>query len=125
MKSRAAAPLSATARVVRAAARAAGGGGDAELPPNALSIKPINEYMLYDGTSVLRPSGTVQGIADLLAQGYTYSAVVSGEQKSVGFGESKIESFVLYDPNGMDVTNQYDITYGKGRLQVYLPRSSP
>lgn len=97
-----------------------GGGGDAELPPNALSIKPINEYMLYDGTSVLRPSGTVQGIADLLAQGYTYSAVVSGEQKSVGFGESKIESFVLYDPNGMDVTNQYDITYGKGRLQVYL-----
>ena len=96
------------------------GGENIELPPNALSIKPINEYMLYDGTSVLRPSGTVQGIADLLAQGYTYSAVVSGEQKSVGFGESKIESFVLYDPNGMDVTNQYDITYGKGRLQVYL-----
>lgn len=96
------------------------GGENIELPPNALSIKPINEYMLYDGTSVLRPSGTVQGIADLLAQGYTYSAVVSGEQKSVGFGESKIESFVLYDPNGIDVTNQYDITYGKGRLQVYL-----
>lgn len=96
------------------------GGENIELPPNALSIKPINEYMLYDGTSVLRPSGTMQGIADLLAQGYTYSAVVSGEQKSVGFGESKIESFVLYDPNGMDVTNQYDITYGKGRLQVYL-----
>lgn len=100
------------------------GGENIELPPNALSIKPINEYMLYDGTSVLRPSGTVQGIADLLAQGYTYSAVVSGEQKSVGFGESKIESFVLYDTNGTDVTAQYDITFEKGRLHVYLQELS-
>ena len=94
--------------------------GDVQLPPNKLSVKPINEYMLYDGTSVLRPSGTIQGMADLLAQGYTYSAVVSGEQKNVGYGESKIESFVLYDPNGTDVTDMYNITFEKGRLQVYL-----
>lgn len=108
-----------------ASGESSGGGGgsddgDVQLPPNKLSIKPINEYMLYDGTSVLRPSGTIQGMADLLAQGYTYSAVVSGEQKNVGYGESKIESFVLYDPNGTDVTDMYNITFEKGRLQVYL-----
>ncbi len=84
------------------------------------TVVPEDVSMKYDGTSTLRPSGTVRGIASLLAQGYTYSATVSGERKTVGVSPSIIESFTLVDPFGYDVTDQFNISFATGKIHVYI-----
>ncbi len=94
----------------------AGGGGFLY----SLSVKPVDEYMLFDGVSELTHSGTLQGLYDLEQKGYTYFAQVSGSRKALGFATSKIEKFILYDPDGNDVTDQFDIEFSEGVLQVYI-----
>ncbi|MBR7161355.1 MAG: hypothetical protein IKD07_02980, partial [Clostridia bacterium] len=57
----------------------------------------------------------------LLNMGYTYRVQVSGSQTEVGIGESKIESFTLFDPNGNDVTDEFIIRCIPGVLEVLAP----
>ncbi len=127
-----------------------GGGGDPLVPPEnpddndndddqdnddtsilPLEITPQNLFMQYDGQTVLRPDSTtkiygrdpktgVDILTPLLAQGYTYTVTLGGERAEVGYGESYVESFTLYDPDGNPVNENYDITYKTGRLHVYL-----
>lgn len=98
-----------------------GGGGGEDEPSRAdYTVKPVNEYMKYAPGATLTPSGRLQGLNDLLVRGFTYEAEVSGSQSLPGIGESRIVSFTLYDPDGNDVTAQYDIGFETGRLQVYL-----
>lgn len=84
-----------------------------------LNVKPVNLQKKYDGT-VLTHSGEVQGLSTLTALGYTYRAKVSGRQTTVGASECAITSFTLYDPNGDDVTDNFNIKYSTGKLQLYL-----
>ena len=87
-----------------------------------ITIKPETLYMLYDGVSVLRPGVDTKLISAELEKlkGYSYRATFSGERSEVGYGTSRIESFTLIDPNGVDVTEQYEIVCEPGRLHVYL-----
>jgi len=87
---------------------------------NRLTVKPVDEYLLYDGVTELVPSGKVQGIDSLLKQGYTYRATVTGSRTAAGIGKSRITSFTLYDAGGNDVTGLYSIAFEEGMLQVYL-----
>ncbi|HJB92436.1 MAG TPA: transglutaminase-like domain-containing protein [Candidatus Borkfalkia stercoripullorum] len=85
-----------------------------------LNIKPVDEYMKYDGVSTLVHSGTLQGLTRLTERGYTYEAEVSGSRRDVGITVCEIVSFRLYDPSGAEVTDRFDITCSSGKLQMYL-----
>lgn len=101
-----------TAVEVTGAAQESGGKGD-------LTVKPVDISKKFDGT-VLTHSGEVQGISELLEQGFTYRAEVSGRQATIGASESRITGFTLFDRNGKDVTDDYNITFSTGKLQLYL-----
>lgn len=94
-----------------------GGEGGAAME---LKVKPVDEFMKYDGVSTLVHSGTLQGLSALTARGYTYEAKVSGSRRDVGVSICEIASLRLYDPSGTDVTDRFRIVCSPGKLQVYL-----
>lgn len=96
-----------------------GGSGDSEVKKD-LTIAPVDLSKKYDGITPLTAGTELTGLTALLEQGYTYAAEVSGSRLEVGIGESKIESFTLYDPQGKDVTQKFSVTFKKGRLHVYV-----
>ncbi len=55
----------------------------------------------------------------LLRQGYTYSVKLNGRQQEVGTGVITATEFVLYDPFGLPVTQEYNVIFEVGELQVY------
>ena len=57
-------------------------------------------------------------IRALLEKGYTYLVDVTGSQTEVGESACTIISFTLFDPDGNDVTEMYDIEYMEGTLRV-------
>lgn len=102
----------------------AGGGGGAIDEERQITIKPDDEKKVYDGTPLV--ADTVVGtdgenqlkLHNLLESGYTYYAEFSGSVTEVGTASSAITSFVLYDPEGNDVTDQFEFTFEEGVLQV-------
>ena len=101
-------------------------GNDSEKPdptkPTIL-VKPVDLAMKYRDGETLYPNGELTGdkaFRELLSMGYTYECVVSGERSEVGYGESIIESFILKDRDGEDVTDLFNVNYAKGRLHVYV-----
>lgn len=94
-------------------------GGDA-VGGSVLIVRPVTEYMKYDGVNTLYPSGQVQGLSELLEKGFHYKAEVAGSRRDAGISLTSIRSFSLYDPTGKDVTDTYDIRFAAGKLQVYL-----
>ncbi len=94
-------------------------GGD-PVGGSVLVVRPVTEYMKYDGVNTLYPSGQVQGLSELLEKGFQYKAEVVGSRRDAGISLTSIRSFYLYDPTGKDVTDTYDIRFAAGKLQVYL-----
>ena len=87
----------------------------------AITIAPKYTYKNFDG-KILYPQQQVVAdsmLSTLLDQGYTYEVSISGQQLRVGKSESTIESFVLYDPSGKDVTDEFEIVYEPGLLEVF------
>ena len=101
-----------------------GGAGDNAGGANdAITIRPADVYMQYDirnTGAVLKPTGEIVGLEDLLAKGYTYEAVISGERSLPGISESRIESFILYNENHEDVTDQFNFVMKTGKVHVYM-----
>ncbi len=97
-----------------------GGNGGANGELN-IEIQPEYQYKKYDGTPLFAEPQITGNLSSLLEQGYTYQVKVSGSQTEIGIGESKIESFTLFDPSGKDVTNEYNILYKPGVLEVLPP----
>lgn len=108
------------------------GGSDDDKPSRTqkLELTPVTARKQYDGTA-LTPEQTIIDynpkmyagyayIEDLLAKGYTYTATVTGSRTEIGYGISKITSFTLYDADGNDVTEDYEIRCRPGKLQVYI-----
>ena len=85
-----------------------------------LNLKPVDEYMKYDGVSTLVHSGRVQGLSELTEQGYTYEAEISGSRRDIGITICEITQFRLFDAAGDDVTDRFKINYSPGKLQMYL-----
>ena len=101
-----------------------------------INIKPLDRMKQYDGTplypynfddiNVEGITQLIEGLDDLskvtlqnlFSEGYTYDISISGEQTSVGVSESNIVSFTLFDPTGVDVTDDFIINYSPGKLEV-------
>lgn len=96
-----------------------GGGTEPPIPSDrVLKLKPVTEYHEYTG-DVYTHSGKLQGWAAWEKQGYTADIVVDGSSKEVGWTEVTIVSFKLFDPEGKDVTSEFKVIRGKGRMQIY------
>lgn len=98
-----------------------GGGGGGGAMVKELTIRPADVFLKYDGTNtVLKPGYEVVGLEELLEKGYTYDVTVSGERSRPGITPSVIESFSLYDANGVEVTDNFKISFTTGKIQIYL-----
>ena len=100
-----------------------GGGNDDDITPPKpeITICPVSRDKTYDGTPLYalnELNETDLDIRELLSNGYTYEVIVQGSQTEIGSSPAKIVSFKLYDPSGIDVTDEYIIHYEDGLLRV-------
>ena len=86
----------------------------------ALTIKPIATRVQYANGLRVEPTQAVMGLSKLTNQGYTYEVEISGATNVPGIWDTKITSFTLYDAGGKDVTDQFEIVFKTGILQIYL-----
>lgn len=96
-------------------------GGNTDTRPK-LTISPVNQYVNGSVSQTLRASGKIKGLQNYTEEnGYRYEAEVKGEQKGYGISYAEIVegSFKLYDPDGVDITDRFNISFGKGTLQIY------
>ncbi len=85
-----------------------------------LEITPKYQYKEYDGLymyaeNVLEESGL---LAELLAEGYYYKVTVSGYRRDAGRTVTQIIDFTLYDQHNEDVTDEFDVRYNTGILEI-------
>lgn len=96
-----------------------GGGGSGEGGEgNAITVKPKYSKFLYDGQEHFALQ-EVSGLENLLKEGYSYTAVVSGSGTEAGKTSTSIESLQIFDKDGNDVTDQYQLNIGTGTLHIY------
>lgn len=101
-----------------------GSASSGEKPPvterEDLEVIPAFGWKKYDGKVLHAPAELVltPALEALLEQGYTYEAVTAGEQLEIGVSESRIVSFTLYDPDGRDVTAEFNLIKQTGLLKV-------
>ena len=96
------------------------GGDDDNGDVTALTIKPIATRVQYANGLRVEPTQAVMGLSKLTNQGYTYEVEISGATNVPGIWDTKITSFTLYDADGKDVTDQFEIVFKTGILQIYL-----
>ena len=96
------------------------GGDDDNGDVTALTIKPIATRVQYANGLRVEPAQAVMGLSRLTDQGYTYEVEISGATNVPGIWDTKITSFTLYDADGKDVTDQFEIVFKTGILQIYL-----
>ncbi len=87
----------------------------------SFSITPVSKYMPYDGVTVLTPDQKLVTLPEELQNaGYTYTVKITGSRLEPGISYSTIEEFRLFDATGNDITENYKITFNRGKLQVYV-----
>ncbi len=82
-------------------------------------ITPVLTDKQYDGTP-LYAENRITGFEKYEAMGFTYTVAVNGSRTELGKSTSVIESFTVYDRNGKDVTEKFDVTFKKGTVHVYF-----
>ncbi len=101
----------------------AGGNSKPEDPlPKDVTIKPVDVIKEYDGTPLYAQNRIDipedSAIEYLVNKGFTYTLTVSGERTAIGKGESAITSFTIFDPNGKDMTSEFNLTFEPGEIYV-------
>lgn len=91
---------------------------DPEKP--TLELIPAFRSKIYDGSplysdNALTVTPTLEALLEL---GYTYTVRTAGSITDVGDGESYITEFCLIDPNGIDVTQSYNLVKKNGLLRI-------
>lgn len=82
-----------------------------------LSPAPISK--VYDGTE-LEVSNKLIGFEELEKLGYSYFAENEGSRIEPGISQSHINSVVIFDGYGNDITNKFDIKTVSGTVKVYV-----
>ncbi len=88
------------------------------------SVSLLKVSKKYDGTPLfatnrLNMSANLKKLIN--ENGYSPEVIVSGSRTEVGLGkgEAKIESFILRDKDGNDITDQYKIDVAGGDIHIY------
>ncbi|MBO5884141.1 MAG: hypothetical protein J6Q78_07020, partial [Clostridia bacterium] len=100
-----------------------GGSGDTETPEKkTIKLKPVHTIAEYSGKTIYARDELELDIvlSELLNKNYTYTVDVIGSRVAVGISSSMIdpESFVLYDPDGNDVTDMFELVFEEGIIEV-------
>ncbi|MBQ3322130.1 MAG: InlB B-repeat-containing protein [Firmicutes bacterium] len=85
-----------------------------ETPKVKVTFTAKSATKTYDGTPLTESGVTVKG----LPSGYTYEAKTIGTITNSGTAPNTVESFVIYDADGKDVTTTFDVTLNDGTLKV-------
>ena len=99
------------------------GGGDngGEDDQLSISVTPVAVVQRYaPGVTIYPSSIRITNFDSYLARGYTYDFELSGSHSGVGASRSYIDNFIIYDPDGNDVTSLFNIKINEGKLQLYL-----
>ena len=83
----------------------------------SMTIAPDNVEKIYDGTE-LTSKNDVMLVSGALLEGYRIEITTEGSQILVGVGQCIIQTYVIYDENGNDVTDCYEVTTNTGTLTV-------
>ena len=87
--------------------------------PKVYNISPVSVDKRYDGKP-LYAENRVIGLSELEKLGYTYEVVITGSQTEPGRSNSVIQSIVIFDVTGKDVTNTFKLNINTGHVHVYL-----
>ena len=96
-------------------------GSGGKEPKPCITVKPVYRSKVFDGTP-LTASSLIEYdpvLSELASKGYFWSLKVSGSLDMVGRGKSTPTRFTLYDPIGNDVTDQFNIIFENGTLEVF------
>lgn len=90
--------------------------------PN-LALIPMFCHKAYDGAYLYAPNSLVLTplLASLVDQGYTYEVRIAGARKEMGSEVSRVAAFTLYDPDGKDVTDAYELIRMEGLILITAP----
>ena len=98
-----------------------GGGGSGSQKP-VLEITPVDVVEAFTGHPHFAvPELKVEFdslLEELLNAGYTYEVEVYGSRIEIGESASGIKSFILRDPEGNDVTDQFQVVFLPGLIRV-------
>ena len=89
-----------------------------------LTIMPVDTVGEYNGTElfaiqkVTTPESETVRVEELVASGYTYTVAIDGSRIEVGDTETTVTAFTLFDADGVDVTDNFNIVYMPGILMV-------
>ena len=94
---------------VRVEVTGSSAGDEDDEDSSVIIIKPQDYAKDYDGKPLVAANSieATSAFWKLISKGYTYDVTVSGSITQPGRAESVIEKFVLYDPQGNDVTDQF------------------
>ena len=86
-----------------------------------ITLTPKYTYGIYNKSTqyALNEIEMDEVLLELLRKGYTYKISVLGLGRDVGRYTTYVSNFVLYDPNGIDVTNQFNYSYVDGILDIF------
>ena len=86
-----------------------------------ITARPNTVRAFYEAGKTITPTSVIfEDFQVFLNQGYTYDVVFDTVLDIPGMISSDIQSLVIYDPLGNDVTAAFDITLKQGTLQLYL-----
>lgn len=98
--------------------------GSASGPSNKipLTLYPITveaQYDPYNPITLAPPTNELKGFEQYAEQGYTLKANITGSLDTPGKVMSTLESVTIYDPDGNDVTDSFEILRGTGQVHLY------
>jgi transglutaminase-like putative cysteine protease len=93
---------------------------EGEKLPTGFTVQPLAYKHKFTG-SAFYAENKIEEFGDLkklIERGYTYTVEVSGSRQEIGSSATTVTSFILYDPNGNNVTDDFDIEYLNGEIEV-------
>ncbi len=85
-----------------------------------VTVTAASRRKVYDGTTLSTNGFKVDGLPD----GYSLHASVGGRRTSVGSSASVIQSYVIYDENGTDVTSLFTEVHTRNGSLTVTPASA-
>jgi len=96
--------------------------GTLEITKIPLEITANSASKVYDGTTLTNPGYSITG-GGLVSGHKLASITITGSQLDVGSSANIASGAVILDGSGIDVTNNYAITYINGTLEVHQQSS--
>lgn len=96
-----------------------GGGGNGG--KDTITLTPKYTYDTYNGKTLYAENKIEPDeiLVELLRDGYTYKAKMSGSLSDIGRGTSSVIDFTLFDPNGNDVTDKFNYSKQEGVIEIF------